>query len=46
MLEVGDKNEALQHIIDQAPTDKNQALPLDTIIAIASLFPASTLLSI
>lgn len=41
MFEVGDKNEALQPIIDYAPTDKNQTLPLDNIIDIASLFPAS-----
>jgi len=41
MFEVGDKNQALQPIIDCAPTDKNQKLPLDNIIDIASLFPSS-----
>ncbi|WP_241606037.1 carbonic anhydrase [Rosenbergiella epipactidis] len=41
MFDVGEENEALQHIIDQAPADKNQTLPLDKVIDIASLFPTS-----
>ena len=41
MFDVGEENEALQHIIDQAPPDKNQTLPLNKVIDIASLFPTS-----
>ncbi|WP_241593496.1 carbonic anhydrase [Rosenbergiella epipactidis] len=41
MFDVGEENEAFQHIIDQAPTDKNQTQPLDKVIDIASLFPTS-----
>ncbi|MBT0728609.1 carbonic anhydrase [Rosenbergiella nectarea] len=42
MFEVGDKNPALQQIIDQAPVRKYETQPLDKSINITSLFPAST----